>query len=59
MVDEKKEEIVEKIQLMLPNASEDRILSVLNLVIFEINSYNIYKIDIAWDEFEPLIIEVI
>ena len=59
MVDEKKEEIVEKIQLMLPNASEDRILSVLNLVIFEINSYNTCKIDIAWDEFEPLIIEVI
>ena len=56
MVDEKKEEIVEKIQLMLPNASEDRILSVLNLVIFEINSYNT---DIAWDEFEQLIIEVI
>ena len=29
MVDEKKEEIVKKkIQLMLPNASEDRILSV-------------------------------
>ena len=51
MVDEKKEEIVEKIQLMLPNASEDRILSVLNLVIFEINSYNTCKIDIAWDEF--------
>ena len=34
MVDEK-EEIVEKIQLMLPNASEDRILSVLNLVILK------------------------
>ena len=40
---------------MLPNASEDRILSVLNLVIFEINSYNTCKIDIAWF----VIIEVI
>ena len=59
MVDEKKEEIVEKIQLMLPNASEDRILSVLNLVIFEINSYNTCKIDIAWDEFEQLIISYV
>ena len=56
---ERAAEIVEKIQLMLPNASEDRILSVLNLVIFEINSYNTCKIDIAWDEFEQLIIEVI
>lgn len=44
---------------MLFNVFEDRILFVLNFVIFEINFYNICKIDIVWDEFELFIIEVI
>ncbi|MCU7701520.1 hypothetical protein ODV97_19005 [Enterococcus gallinarum] len=47
----KKEEIVEKIQLMLPNASEDRVLSVLNLVIFEIILTILVKLILLEDEF--------
>lgn len=59
MTDEQKKEIIEAIKKQLPAASDERILSVLNLILLEIESYNTCSKEISWDRLSDLVSEVL
>lgn len=59
MTDEQKEEIVTAVKNMLPSATEERIKSVLNLILIEIESYNTCGKEIDWKPFDGIITEVL
>lgn len=59
MTDEQKQAIVTAIKNMLPNATDERIESVLNLIVIEIESYNTCGNKIDWEQFSGIITEVL
>ncbi|WP_321388677.1 hypothetical protein [uncultured Enterococcus sp.] len=59
MTDEQKKKIVEAIKQQLPNASDERIFSVLNLILLEIESYNTCMKEIDWEKLSDLVSEVL
>lgn len=59
MTDEQKTKIIETIKKQLPNASDERILSVLNLILLEIESYNTCSNEIDWEKLSDLVSEVL
>lgn len=59
MTTEDKQKIVDQIKSQLPNASEDRIKSLLAIILLEIESYNDCGCVIEWEKLSDLVIEVL
>lgn len=59
MSDEEKKIIVDQIKKQFPTAGEQRIESLLNLILLEIKSYNTCDNVIDWQELSDLISEVL
>ncbi|WP_429947419.1 hypothetical protein [Enterococcus sp. DIV1297f] len=59
MNDEMKKEIIQSLKKQLPTANEERLSTILELIIVEIESYNSCGNVIAWEKLQGVITEVL
>lgn len=59
MTEEQKQALVNKVMLMIPTASEDRLKSLLAIILLEIESYNDCGNEIDWGKLSDLVLEVL
>lgn len=59
MDDSLKKKIIESLKKQLPEANEERLKTILELILLEIESYNTCGNDIPWDKLQGAIIEVL
>ncbi|OTN86301.1 hypothetical protein A5819_003135 [Enterococcus sp. 7E2_DIV0204] len=59
MTDEEKKKIIDQIKKQFPAAEEQRIESLLNLILLEIESYNTCGKKIDWKKLSDLVSEVL
>jgi len=59
MTDEEKKKIIDQIKKQFPAAEEQRIESMLNLILLEIESYNTCGKKIDWKKLSDLVSEVL
>lgn len=59
MTDAEKKKIIDQIKKQLPSVEEQRIKSLLNLILLEIESYNTCSKKIEWEKLSDLVSEVL